>query len=117
MACIKKTFLVSMVILLVFVGFMPSSAQADGRLSKYYEGSFTEDWSKTAAFEYAKINYGFNTTLINEDTCDAYNSNARHYAFIRNGNGVHVGSAVPAGSRSRIEVSHSGSRVEYACEW
>lgn len=61
--------------------------------------------------------YGFNIFLIDEDTCYAYNDNARHYAKIRNGNGVHTSSSKKAGRAAKIEVTHSGSSVSYSCEW
>jgi hypothetical protein len=95
---------------------MPSSVEA-ASFAKTYKGQFSNDWSKVAKSGKAKIEYGFNTFAINEDTCYANHSGAQHYAQIRNGKGVYPGNSKKAGTVSKLEVTHSGSTVTYACIW
>lgn len=103
--------------LVLTLGVVMTSPVMAANLSRTYSGQFTNDWSKVVSYGVAELEYGFNTWLINEDTCYANNNNSNHYAKIRNGSGVHVGSSKSAGSWSKIEVQHSGSTVTYSCEW
>ncbi|PXV95385.1 hypothetical protein C8E03_10113 [Lachnotalea glycerini] len=102
--------------LMCATSLMSLSAKA-GSLSKSYSGDFVEDWSKTLESGQAKIEYGYNTWLVHEDTCYAYHSNASHYARIYNGGGAHAAGSKAAGKWSKLEVTHSGSEVTYSCEW
>lgn len=65
----------------------------------------------------SKLQYGYNTFLINEDKAYAYHPSASHYAKIKNGNGVHTSRSSFGGQWSKLEVVHSGQTVVYSCEW
>lgn len=113
----KAKRIIHMLALTVILGVLTASPVMAGSLSRTYSGQFVNDWSKTAKYGNATLEYGFNTFLIKEDTCYANHSGANHYAKIRNGNGVHVGPSKPAGTWSNQEVTHSGSYVAYSCEY
>lgn len=113
----KAKRIIHMLALTVILGVLTASPVMAGSLSRTYSGQFVNDWSKTVTSGRAKLEYGFNTLFINEDTCYANHSGANHYAKIRNGNGVHVGPSKPAGTWSNQEVTHSGSYVTYSCEY
>ncbi len=115
----KKPTIKVLLTLLIMVGVFATSINTvnAASLTRTYSGQFVEDWSYSASSSGAELEYGFNTLFIKEDTCYANHNNSRHYARIKNGNGVHVGSSKAAGTWSRIEVTHSGSTVTYSCEW
>lgn len=104
---IKTLSILTLALGILFLKAPPAMA---GSLSRTYSGQFVEPWSKVVTNEVATLEYGFNTLFIKEDTCYAYHTGSRHYAKIRNGNGVHVGSAKAAGQWSKIEVTHSGHK-------
>lgn len=91
-------------------------------LSKTYSGSFNKSWmdrATTVTSDGAKayLEYGFNTTLINEDVANSLYYGDEHYSKIRNGSGKHKGPRREAGEWSDLEVRHSGSRVTYYSIW
>lgn len=112
----KKIINLSLVLVLVgaFTFSMNSNAAS---LSRTYTGSFASTWAKSASSGQAKLEYGFNTALIDEDLAYAYHSNSQHNAKIKNGSGTTVGPTKKAGVWSNKEVRHSGGTVTYYCEW
>ena len=74
----------------------------------YYDGS-------KSAFR-VKMNYGYNTTLINEDYTGTEGSTIGYYhhqAIVHNNNGTHKGKYVKWSTDSRIEVRHKGKTITY----
>lgn len=89
-----------------------------GSVSKTVTSNFTSAWDKTVSGSNgSKLQYGYNTVLINEDKAYAYHPSASHYAKIKNGNGVHTSRSSFGGQWSKLEVVHSGQTVVYSCEW
>lgn len=98
----------------------PAALQAEttlvhtGRLGSSY---FISSWMDTETASYLgsteTLDYGFNTTLINEDVAYAYSNGSRHCARIKNGSGTHNGTWVWANDTSNLEVQHSGTTVDY----
>ncbi len=89
-----------------------------GSVSKTVTSNFTSAWEKTATGSNgSKLQYGYNTVLINEDTAYAYHPSASHYAKIQNGKGAHTSRSSFGGQWSKLEVVHSGQTVIYSCEW
>lgn len=78
---------------------------------------FDKAWERSATLDSGKayLLYGYNTFLINEDYAKANHATNVHYAYIKNGSGIHVGSSAVAAVFSKVEVRHSGATVEYCC--
>lgn len=89
-----------------------------GSVSRTVTSNFTSAWEKTVnGSNGSKLQYGYNTVLINEDTAYAYRPSASHYAKIKNGKGVHTSRSSFGCQWSKLEVVHSGQTVIYSCEW
>ncbi|MBQ8993522.1 MAG: hypothetical protein IJ085_05295 [Turicibacter sp.] len=87
-------------------------------LSQTVTSNFTGNWTKTVSGNSgSKLEYGYNSVLINEDVAYAYHPSASHYAKISNGRGGHTSRSSFGGQWSNLEVMHSGQTVVYACEW
>lgn len=120
---VRKFFagVVTFVMVLSTISMGTCLAYDDGALESgtVYSGSFASAWQKV--FRDAKhdtvITYGFNTVAIDEDYCYATQSAKLHYAEIYNGNGYHYGPFKAAGKSSNLEVTHSGTRIQYHCCW
>ena len=61
--------------------------------------------------------YGYDTFMINEDYAWGYHSTKKHYARVKNANGLYSSSWEKAGKTASIEVRHSGSSIVYFCNW
>lgn len=96
---------------------LPSLTVSAQSLSKTYSGSFSKAWERYASGDNGKANltYGYNTWAINEDYAWAKHNTKSHYAALKNGSGWHTGSGKKAGSTSKIEVTHKGSKISYYC--
>ena len=80
--------------------------------------TFSEAWEAYKSDDYGTyITYAFNTVLINEDYCWAEQEKLFHFGTIKNGKGWHDGPLKGSGKVSKIEVTHNGSSIYYACCW
>lgn len=79
--------------------------------------TFKSDWKKTAYDGDAKLTYGFNTVLINEDYAWAYHTKREHSAEVGNAKGAYTSGKKKAGKVAKIEVRHSGSSIQYQNTW
>lgn len=74
-------------------------------------------WQESGYNGGAMLIYGYNTFLVNEDYSWAYHTSNRHSAIVKNSNGAFMSAKKPAGSDAKIEVTHSGSFIEYQNTW
>lgn len=95
----------------------PAVARADYWMSRSYSGSFDSAWQLSATEGNASLTYGYNTWMVNEDYAWANHSELYHWAEVKNDNGSHRGVIRGPGTVSKKEVTHSGSRVTYYCNW
>lgn len=65
----------------------------------------------------ATLLYGYNTFLINEDYSWAYHTTNKHSAIVKNSNGAFMSSKKDPGKEAKMEVTHSGSFIEYQNTW
>lgn len=80
--------------------------------------TFSKAWEAYKGDDYGTyITYGFNTFLIDEDYCWAEQKQLFHFGTLRNGKGWHDGPLKAPGNVSKIEVTHNGSSIYYACYW
>lgn len=114
----KKTVLLALSLGLSLA--FPVASYAESTLvnaSRSGSSYFINDWMDRATASYSGsteiLDYGFNTTLINEDVAYAYSNGSRHSAKIVNGNGASYGPLVWANDTSYLEVQHSGNTVNY----
>ncbi|MHB8073295.1 mediterrocin family bacteriocin [Desulfosporosinus fructosivorans] len=114
----KKTVLLALSLCLSLA--FPVTVYAESTLvhaSRSGSSYFIDDWTDKATASYSgsteKLDYGFDTTLINEDVAYAYSDGSRHCARIKNGSGTHNGTWVWANDTSDLEVQHSGTTVNY----
>ncbi len=110
----KKIISISLVLVLALI-IMPMTISA-GSISRTYSGQFETSWNRSYSSGDATILYGFNTFLINEDTCTAYHDNYWHNSAINNGSRF-VGPSKAPGWASSKQVTHAGTSVSYYCEW
>jgi len=120
-----KSALIALAIIIVLCTCATTSFA--GTYSKTVKGKFSKQWPKPKSAgkyvtdkgtkHYVIIIYNYNTTLINEDTVQAYDDGAKHQARIKNGNGLHKGKTVGANTYSDLEVRHKGNTVTYSTYW
>ncbi len=80
--------------------------------------TFKDPWEAYKGDDYGTyITYGFNTLFIDEDYCWAEQKQLFHFGTLRNDNGWHDGPIKAPDKVSKIEVTHSGSSIYYACYW
>lgn len=86
-------------------------------LTKKVSGAnnFKSSWVKNAETSdgYGSVDYGFNTTLINEDYAYGHHMTKKHTAIVSNGGGSFSGPNSGANVASNIEVTHKGTNVSY----
>ncbi|WP_084813872.1 hypothetical protein [Desulfitobacterium sp. PCE1] len=119
----KRTALLTLVMCSFLV--FPAASYAETTLvhaSKSGSGYFISNWMESKQASYSgsteKLDYGFNTFLINEDIAYAYSNGSRHAAKIVNGNGEHYGPWKWANDWSDLEVRHAGNTVNYySVDW
>ena len=77
--------------------------------------SFNKEWEKVAVSDNkkAKMIYGFDKTLINEDYTYATHSKKAHYSVIWQTGRKKSSNAVAAGKKSKVEIRHKGTSVVY----
>ncbi|NBJ16535.1 MAG: hypothetical protein FNP40_13435 [Dehalobacter sp. 4CP] len=81
--------------------------------ASYFITPWTDYATKSYLGSTERLDYGFNTFLINEDVAYAYSDGSIHCARIKNGSGTHNGPMVVAREDSNLEVQHSGTTVNY----
>ncbi|SFE98167.1 hypothetical protein SAMN04487969_110164 [Paenibacillus algorifonticola] len=100
------------------LGLVVSSSSAfAATVTKNSSGkTFTKSWELTASGGSWLMKYGFNTDFINEDYTHTYNSQFHHTATVSNSNGAFTDED-SAGSWAGIEVTHSGTYIEYSISY
>lgn len=110
-------------IMLILTLALPSTAMAYTCVIDVSNGShtFSKDWSASKSVKYkdveCRLDYGFNTFLINEDTAASYTVGNEHRSRIKNNNGTHYGPWKRANDFSDTQVRHSGSTIRYYMDW
>lgn len=75
--------------------------------------SFSNDWELSTSGTNYIMNYGYNTSWINEDYTHTMHGKYDHSATVSNSNGAYSDNA-GSGSWAKIEVTHSGSFIQYS---
>lgn len=119
----KNKFLVCVLAFTVLLSTVSLSSHASSwkSISKVVTSNFTKNWTahfseRINGYE-ATMTYGFNTWLVNEDTCSTLYYGSYHRPVIINGSGEHYGQSMQAHEWSDFEVKHSGNTVTYKLEY
>lgn len=119
----KNKLLVCMLAFTVLLSTVSLSSHATTwkSISKEVTRNFTKNWTlhfydRIDGYE-ASMSYGFNTFLINEDTCSTLYYGSYHRPVIVNENGTHNGEKRQAHEWSDLEVRHKGDLVTYKLEY
>lgn len=94
-----------------------SSIISASNKSHKFKSAWSETIKKTSSTgSKHRLDYGYDTVLINEDYAYADSNGYRHRSKIVNGNGTYYGPKKWANDgRSDKEVRHKGSTVKYYC--
>lgn len=114
-----KTIMI--ILLAVIIGFTGSVSVASAGTLTATNGNrkFNSDWQASETKGDAKITYGFNKTLIDEDYVWAKHSKSSHYASIYQAYNQkwYNSSSVTKGKTAKLEIKHKGSTIKYRCSW
>lgn len=97
------------------LGLLASTATSAFATTQSYSSSghsFSNAWTEYDATSNWSIEYGYNTSWINEDYTSAVHDYYHHTAIVENGNGSYSDED-SAGDWANISVTHSGSTVYY----
>ncbi|GMR63808.1 MULTISPECIES: hypothetical protein [Bacillus] len=90
-----------------------TSVSADTVTKNSSGKTFKNDWELSTSGNNWLMNYGYNTSWINEDYTHTTHSVYDHSATVSNSNGAYSDNA-GNGSWAKIEVTHSGSFIQYS---
>ncbi len=120
----KKTIIV-LCLVMMFMFSYTSVAMADTLKMSYSNGShtFNADWMESRVQTEIngtvnRIQYGFNTFLIDEDVCYTKSNGSFHYPVIsRAGYVMEMGSYAEVNDWASLEITHRSNRVTYQHWW
>lgn len=94
-----------------------STGQGSNNIWAFYDGQFSKDWELYHSGDSGRANltYGYNTFLIHEDYAWANHSTKTHHAHLGTRRGDYNGPNKPAGSVSKIEITHLSFENFYFC--
>ncbi|UZD44896.1 mediterrocin family bacteriocin [Peribacillus frigoritolerans] len=100
------------------LGLLGASTSAFATDITHTNGSkgFSSPWTSYDNGTNWTMDYGFNTSAINEDFTHTKHGTTSHIAKVRNFNGTHS-DADTKGNWAGIEVKHSGSTITYIMTW
>ncbi|MCR5116294.1 MAG: hypothetical protein K6A97_02165 [Lachnospiraceae bacterium] len=116
---IKKSILLMSAIILL-LSSIKLNAWADVTYVESNPEEFINEWERTVHFyssngaERAKMVYGFDKFMINEDYTWTWSNYPKHKAGVNNGNGEYWTITTLTTRWARKEVSHNGSTVYYS---
>lgn len=106
----------SLIIGILASGFVSSTADAASQAYSSTGHSFSKAWEATGEGTNWVMTYGYNTTLINEDYTHTLHNTTSHTAIVKNANG-NYSSDGSKGNWAKIEVTHSGSSIQYTINY
>ena len=108
----KKLVGIGMLLMLSIGSFTPQKILARDFQVTNGNHTFKSAWEETVYYYGdAKLVYGYNTFLFNEDYC--HSKKQFSVAYLTNGNGTHTANAALYTKWSKIEVMHKGNSITY----